>query len=164
MSLTSINELDGTAKTWVFGASRAFGGDVATIRATMERFIDDWTAHGADLPAAFDLVEDQFLVVAADERAQPGGCAVDRLFDLMRAFERELGLPMLDSSLVFFRDTAGTVRSASRPEFRELAAAGEVSRDTVVFDTSIDSLSDFRNGRWAKPAFESWHGAAFGLT
>jgi len=163
MSLTSIHDLDGDAKAWVFGASRPFGGDGVAIRATMERFIDEWTAHGADLPAGFDLVDDRFLVVAADEGAQPGGCAVDRLFDLMRDFERQLGLSMIDSGLVFFRDSSGSVRSASRAEFRELAAAGEVSRDTIVFDTSIDRLADYREGRWSRPAAESWHGAAFGL-
>ena len=91
MSLTSIESLSANAKAWVFGASRKFDGTAGTIRDTMERFVVDWTAHGADLPAAFAIVEDRFLVVAADESAQPGRCSIDGLFKLMRAFERELG-------------------------------------------------------------------------
>lgn len=163
MSLASIEQLNGSAKAWIFGASAPLDEHAETIRATMEQFIGEWTAHGSDLPAAFDLANDRFLVVAADEGAQPGGCSIDRLFNLMRAFERELGVALLDSSLVFFRDEAGRVRSATRAEFRELVAAGEVSGDTIVFDTSIDRVDDYREGRWRKPASDSWHGAAFGL-
>lgn len=164
MSLASIESLSRESKAWVFGASRPFGESADAIRATMERFIHEWTSHGADLPGGFTLEEDRFLVVAADERARPGGCSVDRLFNLMRAFETELGIPMLDSTLVFYRDSEGVVRSATRAEFRELAATGKVSGGTPVFDTSIDRLASWRDGSWQKPAAESWHGAAFGLT
>lgn len=163
MSLAPMERLNGSAKAWVFGASRAFGDDAGSIRATMERFIADWTAHGADLPAGFELAEDRFLVVAADEGAQPGGCSIDGLFNLMRVFERDLGVALLDSTLVFYRDSSGTVCSATRAEFRELATAGAVSASTIVFDTSIDRVAAYRDGRWERPAGESWHGAAFGL-
>lgn len=164
MSLVPIETLPGSAKAWIFGASRPFDAETPAIRAAMERFIAEWTAHGADLPAGFDLVEDRFLVVAADEGAQPGGCAIDRLFDLMRAFERDLELPMLDSTLVFYRDLSGAVCSATRAEFRELASAGEVSGDTLVFDLSVDCVSAYSDGRWQVPAAQSWHGRAFGFS
>jgi hypothetical protein len=164
MSLVSIDTLPAGAKTWIFGASRDLDGATSAIRTTMERFIDEWTAHGSDLPAAFEIVEDRFLVVAADESGQPGGCSIDRLFSLLRAFERDLGVAMLDSTQVFYRDSSGNVRSATRSEFRKLASTGDVTGETVVFDTSIDRLSAFREGNWCGPAAASWHGRAFGLT
>jgi hypothetical protein len=48
-----------------------------------------------------------------------------------------------------------------RGRFRELAAAGAVSPDTVVFDNTVQSLGALRGGRWETPARASWHGRAF---
>ncbi|MGK2855915.1 MAG: hypothetical protein ACSLFQ_01780 [Thermoanaerobaculia bacterium] len=158
MTYVPFTSLPPTAKTWVFGASDALDEQtVGRIREEMTGFISDWTAHGVDLPASFDVLSDRFLVVAADDAAQPGGCSVDRLFRLVGALGEQASVAFLDSSLVFWREGDGRVRSASREEFHQLAASGEVGPATMVFDVAVDRLDALHDGGFEKQAADSWH-------
>jgi hypothetical protein len=73
----------------------------------------------------------------------------------------DLGVSMLDSSLVFYRDSAGAVQAGTRAEFRKRVEAGDIDAETPVFDNTIRSVGDIRDGGWEKPMAESWHGRAF---
>ena len=158
MSYVPFTSLPPTSKVWVFGASDVLDANtVARIREEMTSFISEWTAHGADLPASFDVMSDRFLVVAADDAAQPGGCSVDRLFRLVGAMGDQAGIAFLDASLVFWREGDGNVRSATRDEFRQLSANGEVGPATSVFDVTVGRLDALRNGGFEKRAADSWH-------
>jgi hypothetical protein len=158
MSYVPFTDLPPTAKTWVFGANAPLDdGRARLIRSELESFVRDWSAHGSDLPASFDLLRRRFIVVAADDAAQPGGCSVDRLFRLVGAFEASAGVSFLESSLVFFEEGDGEVRSASRDEFHQLSANGEVGPETKVFDVAVDTLAGLMNGGFHKRAADSWH-------
>ena len=158
MTYVPFTSLPLTSRTWVFGASDVLDAStVARIREEMMGFIREWTAHGADLPASFDLISDRFLVVAADDAAQPGGCSVDRLFRLVGAMGDQAGIAFLDASLVFWREGDGNVRSATREEFHQLSANGEVGPATSVFDMTVGRLDAFHNGEFEKRATDSWH-------
>ncbi|MBI2213998.1 MAG: hypothetical protein HYU52_10160, partial [Acidobacteria bacterium] len=84
-------------------------------------------------------------------------CSVDRLFRLVSALEARTNVSLLDSSLVFFEEGNGEVRSATRAEFQQLAASGEVGSETNVFDVSVTTLDGLRNGGFHKRAGGSWH-------
>jgi hypothetical protein len=158
MSYVPFTSLPPGAKIWVFGASDVLDTQAQEqIRNEMTGFIGEWTAHGADLPASFDLMESRFLIVAADDAAQPGGCSVDRLFRLVSALGVHAGFSFLDSSLVFWREGDEQIRTATREEFRQLAESGEVGPATMVFDTSVDRLDALRNGGFERRAADSWH-------
>jgi hypothetical protein len=158
MSYVPIDSLPPTSATWVFGASEPLDAKAeAQIRSEMAAFIADWTSHGAGLPASYDVIRSRFLVVAADDAAQPGGCSVDRLFRLVAALGTHSGISFLDSSLVFWEEGDGAVRSGSREEFHQLASNGEVGPATRVFDPAVARLDALRNGGFHKRAADSWH-------
>ena len=60
--------------------------------------------------------------------------------------------------MVYFRGSSGLVHGCTRPQFQELAIDGDVTGETMVFDTTVTSVADFR-GRFEKPAKESWQGS-----
>ena len=158
MSVTTIDQLSDDSKVWIFGASAALSEQQRDLaQSHLARFLREWTAHGTDVPAAVDVPEGQFILVAADEAAAPGGCSIDRLFRFMNELGRALGVSLLDSSLVFYRDETGRVTSVPRSEFKKMAAGNEVTAETPVFDISIDRLRDYRAGRMERAAGESWH-------
>lgn len=160
MSYVPFTTLPPTSKTWVFGASAPLDEDSQRLLLTeLELFVRDWSAHGSDLPASFDVQRDRFIVVAADDAAQPGGCSVDRLFRLVTAFESHTHVSFLDASLVFFEEGDGKVRSATREEFQKLSASGEVGPETKVFDVTVGTLAGLMNGDFRKRAADSWHGS-----
>lgn len=159
----TLADLPDDSRLWVFAASRALTrGETASLLARIDEFLAAWNAHGHPVVGARELRLDQFLLVAADERATGvSGCSIDSLYRVLKDAERELGISFLDGSLVFYRDEDGVVRTASRGDFRDLVREGTVDGDTAVFDNTVASLGRVRNEEWEKPLRSSWHARAF---
>ena len=148
----AIEQLSDHAHVWIFGISPALGApESARVLEQVDGFLDSWAAHNVPITAARDLVEGSFLVIAADEKSEKSGCSIDRMFGLLRSLERELGVTILDSGRVFYRDADG-VRAVPRGSFRTAATA-----ETPVFDTTAERLGDLRSGQWERRAADSWH-------
>ena len=155
---TNIERLGPGARVWVFTSSQEL--DEArreAIESSVGGFLEDWESHGVRLPARCRVLHDRFLVVAADERTDPSGCSIDKLFRLLQQIASEAGTSLLESHHVFYRGRDGSVRSVTRQGFRELADRDEVDTSTVVFDTTVDRLGPIVDGGWEKPAGDSWH-------
>jgi len=162
MPLVSLTALPDTARLWIFAAERALSpSDRQALLGDVDAFLTTWTAHGVPLTCGRDWRHDRFLLVAVDEAAAGvSGCSIDALTRKLREHERRLGIALLDNGPVLYRDGDGIAR-VPRTRFRELAGAGVVSPDTVVFDNTVQSLGALRAGRWETPARSSWHGGSF---
>ena len=164
MPRRELNQLSDAAQLWVFPVSPALdGAKKAHLLDVVDRFLDEWAAHGAPVTSGRDLVEGSLLVIAADKDSETSGCSIDRMFGTLKQLEGALGVSILDSNRILYRDRSGSVQAARRSEFRDTVAAGQVDADTVVFDPLIDTLGSFRRGELEKRAADSWHGAAYGL-
>lgn len=160
---TRLARLPDSARLWVFGVDPAPGPEAETrVLGEVEAFVGQWKAHGQPLSAASDWVYDRFLMVAVDPSVTPpSGCSIDALVHRLAELEGELGIEIVGAAPVWYRDgsdPSGPVRRVGRPEFKALAAAGEITPDTVVFDLSITTVGELRSGRWELPASDSWHG------
>lgn len=163
LKTVQFSDMPDDARLWVFAASRALTPEEATLLLErVDAFLAAWHAHGHPVVGARDLRLDQFLLVAADERATGvSGCSIDSLYRVLKGAERELQVGLLDSSLVYYRDGDGTVRAAARPDFRELARDGAIDEETPVFDNTIRDVGSLRGEAWEKPLGRSWHARAF---
>ncbi|HYI13320.1 MAG TPA: hypothetical protein VEK57_30010 [Thermoanaerobaculia bacterium] len=147
-----IEQLSNDAHIWIFGISPSLDEQQSgVLLRQVDAFLDGWAAHGVPITGARDLYEGSFLVVAADEHREKSGCSIDRMFGTLRNLERDLGVQILDSTRVFYRD-AEQVRAVPRGAFRT-AASGE----TPVFDVTAERLGEVRSGGWVKRAADSWH-------
>jgi len=154
-----LEEMPDTARVWIFASPHPFDhDDKKHIQERMDRFVSGWSSHGAPVAAASGMVDDQFILVAADEAASPSGCSIDKLFKEVTEIEKERRTSLLDSSRVYFRAADGAVQAVDRTAFRELALRGDVRPDTIVFDNGVERLGEVRQGAWQKPASDSWHG------
>jgi hypothetical protein len=159
MSLVSFDTLPDDARLWCFGASRPPSSEEeARLVDALRRFVSEWTAHSRNLRAGIDWRDQRFLLIAVDEsHAGASGCSIDTLTGRLRELGSELGLDLLDSLAVWYRDAAGRVRSCARHEFRTLGEQGQVTDATSVFDITLTRVGDARAGRFELPAGESWH-------
>jgi len=164
MPRRELNLLSDAAQVWVFPVSPSVGGvQKEHLLDVVDRFLDQWDAHGSPVTSGRALVEGSLLLIAADRNSETSGCSIDRMFGTLKQLEGALGVAILDSNRILYRDRSGSVQAATRSSFRETVAAGEVDADTLVFDPLIDTLGSFRRGELEKRAGDSWHGAAFGL-
>ncbi|HEX8393101.1 MAG TPA: hypothetical protein VF665_12225 [Longimicrobium sp.] len=163
MPAVPFSQIPDDARVWVFGAARPLSDDEQRRLADhVDAFIAQWAAHGSPVVGGRDLRHGQFLLVAADERATGvSGCSIDTLFRTLGDLERELGVPLRDGGIVFFRDEHGAVQAEPRPAFRKRALSGGVGPDTVVFDNTVTQVGDVRAGRWETPLARAWHARAF---
>lgn len=149
--LTNIEQLGSDAYVWIFGISPSLNEEQqADVLRHVDGFLGNWAAHGTPIRGARDLREGSFLIIAADSRSERSGCSIDRMFGTLRELEQRHGVQILDSNRVFLRENG--VRAVPRHQFREVA--GE---ETIVFDTTAETLGEIRSGAWEKPASRSWH-------
>jgi hypothetical protein len=162
MPRVNINQLPDDARLWIFPAERALGAaEQAQLLVTVDRFIDQWQAHGMPLTAGRELRYERFLFVAVDQRAAgPSGCSIDTLFRQTAALEQVFGIELVNSVPIVFRQGMAIER-VPRAEFAARASAGTVTLQTTVFDNTLTRLGDVRADRWETPLADSWHRRAF---
>lgn len=157
-----LSALPLNARLWIFSLIETIEGEKRVkLSSELDSFLMQWHAHGAQVSGGYEFFEDRFIILAADqERTEVSGCSIDSMQKEVRRLLAELGAPPADPSWVFYRN-GGRIEAADRDEFARLVAAGEVSAETPVFDTSIQTLEQYRSGRWELPMAQSWHARAF---
>ena len=153
MARLELNLLDDDARIWVFGISPSISEEqTSQLLADVDGFADGWSAHGTAVTSGRELRDRSFLVVAVDRRSETSGCSIDRMFGMLRKFERDLNVSVLDPDRIFYRGRDGLVHAISRQQFRQ---SGDPH--TIVFDLLAERLGDVRSGRWERAAKDSWH-------
>jgi hypothetical protein len=157
MPVVPFENLPDASRVWIFGSDRPLTEEATTtLLKGIEAHLANWKAHGAPLTVGSQFRDKRFLVVGVDQStAGATGCSIDGLFRVLQGLEQQLGATMVGGGRVFYRGEAGTVQSASRDEIPALVKSGAITKDTVVFDTSITDLGAFRAG-FEKRAKESW--------
>lgn len=163
MPQTNFDQLPDDSRLWVFPVQEPLDPtEQDALSAAVSGFLDGWAAHGTPLTGAFTWTADRFLLVAVDQASvPPSGCSIDSMVRVLKGMEATLGKGIVDHSRVYYRDESGQVRQADRASFKAAARQGEVSSDTLVFDTTITSLGALRSGKLEVPARSSWHGSVF---
>jgi hypothetical protein len=165
MPLIDFASLPTNARLWVFACDRPLTGEeTGPFLRQVDAYLAQWKAHGAPLRCAREWVLDRFLAIGIDPTAeQASGCSIDDMFRRLRGLGDAIGTQVLGGGRVFYRDGGGQVRSASRAEFSALAARGDVTADTPVFDTSVIVADDWRT-RFECPARDAWTKELLGVS
>ena len=146
-----------SARLWVYQSNRHLTDDeMEIITLKGEDFINNWTAHGAQLNAAFEVIYNRFIVIAVDEKqASASGCSIDKSVQLIKALEKQFDLDFFNRLQVVYRNENG-LASCNLATFEKLAAEGKVNKDTIVFNNMVTSKKQFDN-EWEIALSESWH-------
>jgi hypothetical protein len=158
--MVPFSALPDMGRVWVFASDRVLD-EAAQERLlqTVDEFLEQWAAHGAPLISGREVREGRFLTIGVDQSdTAASGCSIDGLYRSLRGLQSELGASLLTGGLVYYRGSDGVVRSVTRGEFTELAARGEVTTQTPVFDTSVTSVGEWYD-RFEAPAGRAWHRA-----
>lgn len=159
MPVVDFETLPDSARVWIFGSDIPLSDEGTNVLLKgVDRHLADWRAHGAPLTVARQWRDGRFLVIAVDQNAEgASGCSIDGLFRVLTQLEGSVGASLVGGGRAFYRDGHGAVQSASRADVSALAGSGAITRDTVVFDTSLTDLGTFR-ACFERRAKESWVG------
>lgn len=155
MPRIEFSDIPDRARLWVFTADVAVA-DPAPLLNAVDGHLAQWAAHGVPLVCARDWRDARFLAIAVDEAATgASGCSIDGLFRTIGRVQAQVGADLLASGRVAWRDGEAGIRVAPRAEFEALAATGRVDAGTLVYETLVDTVGEWRE-RFERPAGDSW--------
>lgn len=152
-----IDDMPFNARLWVFQSERPLNADeLDFIDSNMDLFTPSWAAHGNQLFAAHKLLHERFLIVILDEnKAGASGCSIDKLMNLVAAFEQKLGLSLRDRMGVYYRQDE-EIRKTDINSLKSLKASGEITGGTKVFNPLITRYEELF-AAFEIPLEKSWH-------
>ena len=150
-----LPELPEDSRVWIFGAAQLLEAThLDLLKTQMDKFVSDWSAHGAQLSAGYSILHDSILIVAVDENvAPPTGCSIDKVFKLLGNFP----VDFLQRMLVW-QPFCNTSKVFNLAQVKESVQSKILDGETIVINTMVTNLRDVRE-RLYIPLKDSW---AFG--
>ena len=96
--LTDFNNLPDTSRIWVYQSNRKFTPEeLEYIQAKTRYFLTQWTAHGTELEAGFEIKYDRFIVLGLNqENASASGCSIDASVHFIQELQQKMDVDLLD--------------------------------------------------------------------
>ncbi|MGV6828463.1 MAG: ABC transporter ATPase [Flavobacteriales bacterium] len=155
--ITEFNKLPENARIWIYQANRKLSDDeIHFISEKTQLFLEQWTAHGSDLEAGFEIKYHRFIIIGLNqEKATATGCSIDASVHFIQSLEKALGVKLLDKMNVTFYN-GDFIAHKSLSDFRKMAKARSVSKNTIVFNNLVQTKAEYLEN-WEVPAKDSWH-------
>lgn len=155
--LVEFKALPGTSRVWIYQASRSLAeNELSEIEEGLKDFLKDWTAHGANLKAAFEIKYKRFIVIALDQKLNvASGCSIDASVHYIQSLEKKYDIDLLDKMNVSYKQGEYI---AYKPliDFKKMVKQKAVSLKTIVFNNLVATKGEYEEF-WEVPAAESWH-------
>jgi len=155
--LVDFKELPNTSRVWVYQCSRSFSEEeLKQITQELDLFISEWTAHGKDLNAGYEIRYNRFIILALDQSLNAAtGCSIDASVHFIMNLEKKYKVLLLDKMNVSYKQ-GEYVAYKALSDFRKMAKDKAVSLNTIVFNNLVVNIEEYKN-HWEVPASESWH-------
>ncbi len=126
------------------------------IEDGLKNFINDWTAHGSDLKAGFEIKYKRFIIIALDQGHQAAsGCSIDASVHYIMSLEKKFNIDLLDKMNVSYKQ-GEFIAYKPLADFKKMAKKKAVSSKTIVFNNLVATKGEYEDF-WEVPAAESWH-------
>ena len=159
--LTTFDKLPDTSRVWIYQSSRKFTQEeISVLKEKLSDFLEQWTAHGADLKASFDIKYDHFIAIGLDQDLNTAsGCSIDAQVRFIQQLEQDLEIGLLDKMNVTYIQN-DRVHYKPLIDFKKMVKDGAVGKNTIVFNNLINTKEEYEH-HWEVPAIESWHSRFF---
>lgn len=159
--LVPFKNLPETARIWIYQSNRSFTEqEVQETGQKLSAFLEHWTAHGAELEAAYEIRYRRFIIIGLNQQVSAAsGCSIDTSVHCIQQLEKDYEVDLLDKMNVSFRQNDAIVYQTLK-EFRKSVKQKAVTKDTVVFNNLAANKEEYQTS-WEVPAAESWHGRFF---
>ena len=155
--LVDFNKLPDTSRIWVYQSNRKFTAqELEYITAKTRYFLTQWTAHGAELEAGFQIRYDRFIVLGLNQQnASASGCSIDASVHFIQELQEKMDVDLLDKMNVTYYNGA-FIAHKTLLDFRKMAKNKSVSANTVVFNNLVNTKQQYKEN-WEVAAKDSWH-------
>jgi len=151
-----FDSLTGNGRVWIFTSNRKLTTrEVDEINAKFDVFCKDWSAHGSQLKASFQIFNNQILVLGADEDFEPAsGCSIDRSTAIFQEIDQTLQIDLFNRLNLAFKEN-GEIVIVRMADIQSAYDLKKITDSSTFFDNSVNTLQDIRT-RWKVPFSKSW--------
>ncbi|MBU2945638.1 ABC transporter ATPase [Zobellia uliginosa] len=155
--LVEFNSLPNASRIWIYQCNRSFtDAELEEIQKELNDFITEWTAHGSQLKAGYEIRYRRFVILALDQSATAAsGCSIDASVHFIQHLEKKYNVELLDKMNVSYKQ-GEHVAYKSLIDFKKMAKQKAVSKNTIVFNNLVTNKQEYQE-HWEVPASESWH-------
>ncbi|MCS5491423.1 MULTISPECIES: hypothetical protein [Algoriphagus] len=151
----AFDKISDQSRIWLYQADRKLSDrELELVRQELKSFCEGWNVHGNGILTSFEILEDQVIVLAADEsQSATSGCSIDSSVRALQRLENLLQINLTDRGKVAFKES-GQIRIAPALGIRSKVQEGSIVSDTPVMNPLIQTKADL-NSLWI-PAAKSW--------
>lgn len=144
------------SRIWIYQSNKEFTPDqLKSFEELKNVFLQQWESHGSPVKGKIEVLHNRFIVILIDEADERScGRSVDASIRFMKELEQEFDITLLDRMLVAYKK-GEQIFSCTIPEFEALAKKGEVNKNTIVFNNTIQTVAEFEKN-WEIPVEKSW--------
>lgn len=155
--LTDFNSLPDEARIWIYQCNRTFtDSEVEELRIRISAFLEEWTAHGAQLQAGFKIQYNRFIIIGLDQsESSASGCSIDASVHFIQSLEKTYEVDLLDRMNVSFKQ-GKFIAYKDLKDFKKMVKNKSVSAQTIVFNNLINNKAELEEF-WEVPLQDSWH-------
>jgi hypothetical protein len=155
--IKDFKDLPDDSRLWIYQSNRKLSNEeLAIIEPKIIEFLKQWTAHGKELDAGYEIKYNRFIVLGLNqENASASGCSIDASVNFIQSLEKEFGIDLMDKMNVTYYN-GDFIAHKSLSDFKKMAKAKSVSKNTIVFNNLVNTKIDYIEN-WEVPAKDSWH-------
>lgn len=152
-----LNNLPDSSRIWIYQSHRELTpNEVSQIEALLNGFTSSWKAHGQPLQASGAILYNRFLILSVNEQhAEASGCSIDDSVRVLKEIGEKFGLDLFNRMLVCYMNGQNVVCDPIH-DFWAKRKGGVVSDETLVFDTTVQSLGALKQN-FLVTFKKSWH-------
>ena len=155
--IKDFKDLPDDSRLWIYQSNRKLSEEeIGIIETKIIDFLKQWTAHGKELDAGYEIKYNRFIVLGLNqENASASGCSIDASVNFIQSLEKEFGINLMDKMNVTYYN-GDFIAHKSLTDFKKMAKAKSVFKNTVVYNNLVNTKIDYIEN-WEVPAKDSWH-------
>lgn len=154
--IASFDKLSANSRIWIYQSDRPITAEEQIqIRNKSAVFLKSWAAHGQDLLASAEVIDDYFLIISTDESFNmASGCSIDTSFRFIQELGSSFQIDFFNRANLAF-SIQGKVELIDMKTLKEKIEQGNIQASSLFYNNSIRTLGELRDN-WRVKAEESW--------
>jgi len=155
--LVPIQQLSHQARSWVYSFHAPISNtQQRELEQLLSNFIEQWSSHGNNLQAGFQVVDQVMLVVAVENGFEAAsGCSIDKLTAVIQQAESQFNLGLLDRMNLVLKNEEGQIRFESFTQIKTVFSQHPHLANGYIANNQEQSLDLYLKNPWIKVK-DSW--------
>ena len=132
-----FKSLSKDSRVWIFQSIKSIDNQtIEKIKSKMRLFLDDWKSHQINFKSSFEIRNNTFIIIAADESNLVSGCSIDSLVNFIKELESLFDLQLTDKLHIkyIFNDE---IQTKHLNDFKILCQSLEKNQELIVFNNLV---------------------------